>query len=147
MDGAVSLIGYRLTPEVLTTGQPMIVTLYWRAESLLPPDGYIAFRVIGDPDGEIVAQIREPLSALLGSDVRYPSAGWIPGVVTRQRVTLTLAEGLDASRSYALIMRATRRDADTSITHSDREMLAHDIIVLATLSAARDAPAAGQPLP
>ncbi len=52
---AVRLVGYRLARDEVAPGDPLLLTLYWRAEAAVGAN-YAVFVHLQGPDGELVAQ-------------------------------------------------------------------------------------------
>jgi 4-amino-4-deoxy-L-arabinose transferase-like glycosyltransferase len=76
------LEGCEPLPQVVHTGQPISLTVYWRATSV-PPTDYITFVHLLDPAGNLAAQIDRP-----PRDGRYPTSFWMPGEVVSDTLTL-----------------------------------------------------------
>jgi hypothetical protein len=72
---AIELASYRLEQTSLQAGEPLELTLYWRAREK-PQENYLVFVHVATPDGTIVAQAdRIPV------DWKRPTRGWRPGEV------------------------------------------------------------------
>jgi hypothetical protein len=71
--GQVELVGYEISPARVQTSQPLMVTLYWQASSLLMTS-YKSFVHVTDADGNLVAQSD-------GVPVNWtrPTTAWLPG--------------------------------------------------------------------
>jgi 4-amino-4-deoxy-L-arabinose transferase-like glycosyltransferase len=83
---AITLIGYELSPERVQAGEPLTVTLVWRAERRVPGD-YTAFVHLIDEEreGALVAQDdHQPL------DGEYRTSFWMPGDVIRDTYVLVV---------------------------------------------------------
>ncbi len=123
LDGTLSLVGYRLSQEVLSPGDELMVSLYWRTNDFLQ-DHYIqSLHALTHPDIQSVAQYDT-------NDERYPERAWLPGVVVRQDMSLTFPADLETSRSYWLSLRFWSEDRETAITQTDRQKLSDDSLVL-----------------
>jgi hypothetical protein len=55
----VQLIGYRLASDGVVPGEPLVLTLYWRAEAPIEDD-YTVFVHLQGADGQLVAQQDNP---------------------------------------------------------------------------------------
>lgn len=72
---AIELASYRLEGTRLQAGEPLQLTLYWRAREK-PQENYLVFVHVATPDGTIVAQAdRIPV------DWKRPTQGWRAGEV------------------------------------------------------------------
>jgi len=85
--GAV-LLGVQSQPDVARPGDPLSVTLVWRAEAIMD-ESYRVFVHLLAPDGTLVAQSdAEP------ANWHRPTIGWVPGEVILDSHTLTLPAAL-----------------------------------------------------
>jgi len=92
----LELSGYDLSPDEVQAGQPLAVTLYWRALAPMTLDYTVFVHLIG-PDGQRAAQHDgEPWW-----EVGVPTSTWQPGEVVRDRHALNLPAGL-APGTYRL---------------------------------------------
>jgi hypothetical protein len=71
--GQVRLIGYELSSPHVQANQPLTVTLYWQAPSLLMTS-YKSFVHVTDADGKLIAQ-----SDVVPDNWTRPTTGWLPG--------------------------------------------------------------------
>lgn len=75
------LLGYDLDPEVASAGEPVLLTLYWRAVSDEPPTvAYTIFTHLLDGQGRLVGQHDGPP---VGG--RRPTTGWVEGEIIVDR--------------------------------------------------------------
>jgi hypothetical protein len=75
LEETIRLVGYRLAQDEVAPGDPLLLTLYWRAEA--PAGGsYTVFAHLQGPDGRLVAQQDNP--PVHGTQ---PTSGWEPGVL------------------------------------------------------------------
>jgi len=79
-----TLLGYDLSESTLSAGQPLTVTLYWRAEATAGVS-YVVFVQLLDPADHIYAQSDRPPAA--GT---RPTTGWLPGEIIRDEHVLTI---------------------------------------------------------
>ena len=78
----LALVGQGTLPETIRQGQPMSLTVYWRA--INPPStDYTAFVHLLDPAGAIAAQVDRP-----PHNGAYPTSFWMPGEVVSDTFTL-----------------------------------------------------------
>jgi 4-amino-4-deoxy-L-arabinose transferase-like glycosyltransferase len=82
LGGTLMLEGCEPLPQVVRTGQPISLTVYWRATSA-PPTDYITFVHLLDPTGNLAAQIDRP-----PREGHYPTSFWVPGEVVSDTLTL-----------------------------------------------------------
>lgn len=85
LGGQATLLGYDLSTDLLTSGQPFTLTLYWRVEATATT-GYVVFAHLLDPANRIYAQSDGPPAA--GA---RPTTGWLPGEIIQDTRTLTVA--------------------------------------------------------
>ena len=79
--GFAELLGYDLSPEVATTGEPVSLTLYWRVVSDEPPPvAYTIFTHLLNEQGRLVGQHDGP--PVWG---RRPTTGWVAGEIIVDR--------------------------------------------------------------
>jgi hypothetical protein len=71
--GQVRLIGYELSSPHVQANQPLTVTLYWQAPSLLMTS-YKSFIHVTDADGNLIAQ-----SDVVPANWTRPTTAWLPG--------------------------------------------------------------------
>ncbi len=82
------LAGYRLEPETVRAGGPMVVTLYWQA--LAQPSGanYTVFVQLLSPENRVIAQHDGvPASG------RWPTGTWVQGQTIEDRHELVFSDG------------------------------------------------------
>ncbi len=85
LGGQATLLGYALSHQELAPGQPLTLTLYWRAEATAETS-YVAFAHLLDGAEHIRAQSdRVPAAGA------RPTTGWLPGEIIRDTFTLTVA--------------------------------------------------------
>jgi len=85
LGGQATLLGYDLSRYAITPGQPLTLTLYWRAEATAEMS-YVAFAHLLDGAERIHAQSdRVPAAGA------RPTTGWLPGEIIRDIHTLTVA--------------------------------------------------------
>jgi len=79
--GFAELLGYDLSSEVTTTGEPVALTLYWRVVSDEPPPvAYTIFTHLLNEQGSLVGQHDGP--PVWG---RRPTTGWVAGEIIVDR--------------------------------------------------------------
>jgi len=84
----VELVGYDAPDGAPSSGEPLAITLYWRALAKMDED-YTVFVHLLDEDGALRAQGDGPP---LGGD--YPTSYWSPGEALADARTIPLEEGL-----------------------------------------------------
>jgi hypothetical protein len=97
LDDVFTLVGANLKPETsnLRSGDPLTVTLVWRAEDTATASYHVFLHLLG-PDGALVAQ-----SDGIPAHWTRPTTGWMPGeYITDERVLLVPDEA--SAGDYAL---------------------------------------------
>jgi hypothetical protein len=84
--GEVQLLGYDLSPQPLS-GQPLIVTLYWRVLTTPSADRFVFVRVVDD-QGRIWAKTDGP--PVMGL---WPTGRWQPGMIIEDAQELVIPPG------------------------------------------------------
>jgi hypothetical protein len=84
--GEVQLLGYDLSPQS-RSGQPLIVTLYWRALTTPSIDRFVYVRLV-DEQGRIWAKTDSP--PVMGL---WPTSRWQPGMVIEDAQELVIPPG------------------------------------------------------
>jgi hypothetical protein len=149
LDGAMSLIGYRVSRDIVAPGDKLAVTLYWRADRPLPADYYLSAQVVTHPEVDSVAQETEPLGGWYG----WTTSTWLPGVVMKSVVHFELPQDLHTPSSYWLTVQLWEPvDLDplnwetakyVSVSSTDRPLLPllkPDTLILTGIPALSDAP-------
>ncbi|MCW5850848.1 MAG: glycosyltransferase family 39 protein [Anaerolineae bacterium] len=96
LGSSITLLGYDVAPTPAAPGQPLRVTLHWRA--LAAPDrGYTRFLHLVDAGGQLRAQSDSPPAG--GT---RPTTGWVEGEVVADTVQLTLPADLPPGRYHLL---------------------------------------------
>lgn len=90
--GSIALLGYQ-APRSLISGQPIDLTLVWRAETQIEM-GYTIFVHLIDEQGNIVVQ--DDRVPFVGGEP-YPTNVWLPGEVVTDTHTLTIPPDLRSS--------------------------------------------------
>jgi hypothetical protein len=134
LDGTLSLVGYRVTPDVVAPGGELNVTLYWRANDFLTSDYGLSVHMLAHPEISSVAQFDEPLTPY------YPDMAWLPGVVVKETVHLSLPGDLPAPRSYWLMVRIWHEWQEVTIVRTDRMKIAPDALILGSVPTLSDGP-------
>lgn len=96
--GDLTLLGMGLDRHRSAPGETLLLTLYWRAERVLPQDYTVSVHTL-NRDGQIVAGTVLPLAA-----TSYPPTKWVAGEIVQGQHWLTLPAELD-SGIYALHLR------------------------------------------
>ena len=135
LDGALELVGYQVSSEVVQPGDELDVTLFWQANAPLPENYNQSLRLFSKPDAAQVAQF--DLEAL---DVRHiPSSAWLSGAVYRSRIELPIPPDLSTPASYWLGVRLWYGDwQDTrglDISTTPNQLLTPDVVLLASVAA------------
>ncbi len=84
--GEVQLLGYKLHPQA-QSGQPLIVTLYWRVQSVPPGERFVFVRLV-DQAGRIWAKSDSP--PVMGL---WPVERWQPGMLIEDAQALLIPPG------------------------------------------------------
>jgi hypothetical protein len=145
VDGDLSLVGYRISQDVLAPGDELTLKLYWQAHQRLPENYYFSAHLLTRPGATSVAQGDMPLGGWLG----WHASTWVPGVVMRDTIRIDVPGYLPTPGSYWLILRVwwptkIHRKGDpilldeiieVPVTQSDRQLLKEDTMVLDSLPA------------
>ena len=91
----LDLVGYSLGAAEGKAGQPLPVSLYWRAKAALPEDYVVSLQLLG-PNGVVAQQDGQPLAGA------YPTSRWTTGDVVVDSRTLALPADL-AAGDYQLL--------------------------------------------
>ena len=137
-NGLVSLVGYDVQPEVVTPGDLVAVTLYWRANQPLTTDYSVSLHMLGHPDIVTGAQSDDLHAGPI------PSTAWFPGVVVEKTLYIQTPRNLPAPASYWLTARIWsgpwplgRPWQDTTglpvTSAGDRRMLGEDSVILTSI--------------
>lgn len=140
LDGALELIGYRVSGQTIEPGGTLEVTLYWRTHATLPEHYNQSVRLFAKPSGDQVAQY--DLAAL--DATRQPSRVWLPGTVSRGHVSLPVPEDLPAPSSYWVGVRLWHGDWQDSrgvdIDQTTNPRLTADAAAITSVAYAGPAP-------
>jgi len=90
-----TLLGHGPLPAALRPGETFTLTLYWRAESLIPRSYTIFVHLVG-PDGRIYAQ-----QDAVPAGWTRPTTGWFPGEIVRDDYPLAVGPSAPPG-TYAL---------------------------------------------
>ncbi|NIN64647.1 MAG: tetratricopeptide repeat protein, partial [Anaerolineae bacterium] len=85
LGGLVALVGYSIDPGTLQAGEPLHVSLWWKALGKMDKDYSVFVHAVG-PDGRIQAQQDR---ILLCAD--HPTSEWDEGQIAREEYQLELA--------------------------------------------------------
>lgn len=135
LDGALELIGYQVSSEVVQPDGELAISLFWRANEPLLENYNQSVRLFSKPDAAQVTQF--DLEAL---DVRHiPSSAWLPGAVYRSRIELPVPADLTTPASYWLGVRLWYGDwQDTrglDISTTPNQLLTPDVVLLSSVAA------------
>lgn len=125
LGGAVTLLGYDLSPKELRPGESLDLTLYWRAEARMSTRCKVFTHVIDGADQVWGQQDNEPLEGT------YPTTGWLPGEVVVDRYRLEIDDDAPAGDyrlevgmyDAATIVRLPAAGADGARLEHDRVLL------------------------
>ncbi len=98
-NGLMSLVGYRITPDVLKPGEEVALTLYWKANQPISTDYSVSLHILSHPEVDSVAQSDD---LHLGA---IPSTAWFPGIVSSRTLYVKLPRNLPVPASYWLMLR------------------------------------------
>lgn len=132
LDGALELAGYRLSDTVIEPGEQLDVTLYFRANDFLQAEYSVSVNLFTHPDIDSVANA----DMLLG-EWKYPSFGWLPGFMVRNRLQVPIPADLATNRSYWLVARIWQDDWQNGLSISQSEVRQFDetTVILTSLAA------------
>jgi len=125
--GFAELLGYDLSPDVTTTGEPVALTLYWRVVSDKPPPvAYTIFTHLLNGQGRLVGQHDGP--PVWG---RRPTTGWVAGEII---VDLHEMDFKDTSHTGVTRVEVGIYDPDTfervvTSSASDHVLLSSEVVV------------------
>jgi len=94
--GLARLAGYRLDPDTVRPGQPLTVTLYWRAEQRTDRSYHVTAQLLFN--GEKMAQH----DGIPAQGAR-PTTSWLPGEVVADAHPIAVPAGLPAGRYEILV--------------------------------------------
>jgi hypothetical protein len=145
--GLLSLVGYRVFPEMVKPGDEVALTLYWRANRPLSTDYSVSVHALSHPDIDSVAQADDLHVGAI------PSTVWFPNIVNSKTIYLQLPRNLPIPASYWLTLRVWsgpwplgRPWSDTvglPVSRSEnRALLGEDSVVLASVPALPETPPA-----
>jgi hypothetical protein len=126
---AIRLLGYDLQPQVVTPGEALHLTLYWRAVDA--PDGnYKVFNHVVGADGSLAGQ----QDGLPGGGVVL-SSEWVPGEVVVDQYHIQVQEGSPPGE-YTLYTGMYQPDDGLRLPAWDEagQRWPNDMIVLDTVS-------------
>ncbi len=90
-----TLLGHGPLPATLRPGETFTLTLYWRADGLIPRSYTVFVHLVG-PDGRIYAQ-----QDAVPAGWTRPTTGWFPGEILRDDYSLTVGPSAPPG-TYAL---------------------------------------------
>jgi hypothetical protein len=131
-DGAMSLVGYQFSKDIVRPGDSLTINLYWRVNDFLKDDYNWSVRALTHPDIETVA-----VTDLAESGI-HPSSAWIPGLIVRKPVTIQISEDAPVPRSYWIMMGVWHNifyPDSIKFTATDRPQLADDQVILDSIPA------------
>ena len=123
-DDEMSLVGYRLSQELVEPGDRILITLYWRPNRWLRREYIQSIHALERPTFRSIAQYDTPRND------RYPTDAWIPGLVVREVLPLTLPGESDIPASYPLSLEFWHRDERLVVIDSDHSQLNESTILL-----------------
>jgi hypothetical protein len=128
LDDNIELVGYTMTPQDAQPGDDVTVTVYARLRQPVPKDYVLSIHALTRFEGDSIAQ-----GDLELGEWAYPTSAWIPGLIVRNRVTFTLPDTLDLPQSYWITATVWRGTDDVTISHTDRQQIGQDTVVLTDL--------------
>jgi hypothetical protein len=125
LGGAVTLLGYDLTPSALRPGEQLDLTLYWRAEARMATPYKVFTHIIDGADRVWGQQDAEPMGGT------YPTTGWLPGEVVVDTYQLPLDADAPEGEYYievgmydpTTLVRLAAMDVDGTHLDHDRILL------------------------
>lgn len=140
--GDLLLRGVRVDGSPARAGDTVSVWLYWEAREAMWEEEDLSLHAVSLPD--LAHSFASSEESMIG---QYSSTGFIPGVVVRKRITLTLPAELPAPTSLALMMRlwTGSHSAGTmrgiKIHHSQQWVAGADQVVIGSIAVPGPAPA------
>lgn len=125
LDGRLSLVSYDLSREVLVPGDTLTVSLFFRANTVLPEDYRVAVKLITRYEDETLAET----DAQIG-EWKYPSSAWLPGFTVRHNARLHVPEGAATPRSYHLTARVWHEEEAVEVASTTLEQVGEGTVVL-----------------
>jgi 4-amino-4-deoxy-L-arabinose transferase-like glycosyltransferase len=93
----VTLTGYDWSPAAVAPGEPVTLTVWWKAEGSLS-DSYTVFAHLLGPDGDLLGQAdHQP------GEGRYPTTFWQPGETIVDTHTFVIPEAATAGETQVLL--------------------------------------------
>ena len=96
LGGRVELLGYNLSPTTFRPGDPLPLTLFWRAESDLDQDYFVLLQLRAEGGTSWMLHRERP------ADGSYPTTLWEQGEVVREQLDAPIPADVPSGR-YALI--------------------------------------------
>ena len=128
LDDRIELVGYTMKPLDAQPGDDVTVTVYARLRQPIPNDYLLSVHALTRFEGESIAQADMELG-----EWAYPTSAWIPGLIVRNRLTFTLPDTLDLPQSYWITATVWRNDDVVTISHTNRQQVDQDTVVLTDL--------------
>lgn len=125
----VELLGYDISEQIWPVGEPVSLTLYWRALATLPCEYHVFVHLL-DTEGKIVSQ-----SDAAPADWTRPTTGWLPGEVVADTHTLPPTEPRLAG-TYRIVtgMYDPRTMTRLEMRTATGERLPNDAAILAEIT-------------
>ena len=99
-DGKLALRGIRVDGSPARAGDTVSIWLYWEARKAFWEDENLSLHAVSQPD------LSQSFASVEARHIgQYESTGFIPGVVVRKQIALTLPEALPQPASLALMLR------------------------------------------
>jgi hypothetical protein len=80
--GALKLVGYTVTPQTVSAGEDISITLVWSSVGTIPDDWTMALGLL-DTSGNVIGQADGPLTG-------YPTSAWRKEAMTEVTHTITI---------------------------------------------------------
>ncbi len=131
LDGDMTLVGYRLSEEVITPGSTLAVSLYWRLNKPVDKEYLWSIRLLTHPEVDTMTYQDWPWTL-------YPSYAWIPGVIARETVTVKIPDDMFVPQSYWLglgVWYRPQKPKFISVTQTDHALLSEDMVILGSVPA------------
>jgi hypothetical protein len=134
LDGTLSLIGYRVSRNVLAPGDSLTVTLYWQSHDRLTENFNVSAHLVTHPEVRSVTQKDKPIGDFLG----WQTLSWVPGPVMRDSVKIDLPEDVPTPASYWITVRVWHQYVEAPVEETDRQLIEADTLVLGSLPVLSD---------
>ncbi|MFQ5885953.1 MAG: peptidoglycan DD-metalloendopeptidase family protein, partial [Anaerolineae bacterium] len=128
--GSLAFLGYRLEPEELTSGQPLHLTLYWKAIEEMANDYHLSFYLLDEKEESWAQRDFAPLEGA------HPTSDWAEGEVVRDQYRLPIPPGVTPGRYDLTLTVYSRGNLLPLPVYSDGSPMPEGRVRLATVEIA-----------